>query len=59
MSQFIFLLKSINYDLFVLEKIAVKNIQNKTKNSLRINLLNSIVTSKIQSIIDFSKSNLN
>ena len=56
MSQFIFLLKSINYDLLVLEKIAVKNIQNKTKNSLRINLLNSNVTSKIQSIIDSSKT---
>ena len=56
MSQFIYLLKSINYDLLVLEKIALKNIQNKTKNSLRINLLDSKVTSKIQSIIDFSKT---
>lgn len=56
MSQFIFLLKSINYDLLVLEKIALKNIQNKTKNSLRINLLDSNVTSKIQSIIDFPKT---
>ena len=56
MSQFIFLLKSINYDLLVLEKIALKNIQNKTKNSLRINLLDSNVTSKIQSIINFPKT---
>jgi len=57
MSQFMFLLKSINYDLVILQKIAIKNIQNKTKNNLRIKLLDSNVTSKIQSIIDCSKTN--